>query len=65
MCVDQCIQLLLKVVSTMSILLMSHSRKTWICFLKTLEKVFSKFKELKALVENQTGRKRNKDAKVQ
>jgi hypothetical protein len=28
------------------------SRKTWICFLKTKDKVFSRFQGLKALVEN-------------
>ena len=33
------------------------SRKTWIYFLKVKNKVFSKFKEYKALVENQTDRK--------
>jgi len=30
------------------------SRNTWLYFLKKKSKVFSKFKELKALVENQT-----------
>jgi transposase InsO family protein len=34
-----------------------HSRKTWIYFMKTKDKVFSRFQEFKALVENQTGRK--------
>lgn len=33
------------------------SRKTWIYFMKTKGQVFSRFKELKALVENQTGRR--------
>ena len=33
------------------------SRKTWIYFLKEKSEVFSKFKEYKALVENQTDRK--------
>ena len=33
-----------------------HSRKTWIYFMKTKDKVFSRFQEFKALVENQTGR---------
>ena len=33
------------------------SRKTWIYFLKGKSEVFSKFKEYKALVENQTDRK--------
>jgi hypothetical protein len=34
-----------------------HSRKTWICFLKTKSEVFKRFQEFKALVENKTGRK--------
>jgi transposase InsO family protein len=34
-----------------------HSRKTWIYFMKTKDKIFSRFQEFKALVENQTGRK--------
>jgi hypothetical protein len=34
-----------------------HSRKTWIYFMKTKDKVFSRFQEFKALVENQTGKK--------
>ena len=33
------------------------SRKTWIYFLKGKSEVFSKFKEYKALVENQADRK--------
>ena len=33
------------------------SRKTWIYFLKTKGEVFAQFKEFKALVENQTGKK--------
>ena len=33
------------------------SRKTWIYFLKGKNEVFNKFKEYKALVENQTERK--------
>ena len=33
------------------------SRKSWIYFLKGKNEVFSKFKEYKALVENQTDRK--------
>ena len=33
------------------------SRKTWIYFLKEKSEVFSKFKEYKSLVENQTDRK--------
>lgn len=33
------------------------SRKTWIYFLKTKVEVFARFKEFKALVENQTGKK--------
>ena len=32
------------------------SRNTWLYFLKKKSEVFSKFKEYKALVENQTGR---------
>ena len=31
-----------------------HSKKTWISFLKTKDKVFNRFKEFKALVENLT-----------
>ena len=34
-----------------------HSRKMWIFFMKKKGKVFSKFLEFKALVENQTGKK--------
>ncbi len=34
-----------------------HSRKTWIYFLKTKDKVFYRFKEFKALVENLIGKK--------
>ena len=34
-----------------------HSRKTWIYFLKAKSKVFMRFKEFKALVENQTRKK--------
>ena len=33
-----------------------HSRKFWIYFLKVKSETFDKFKELKALIENQTGR---------
>jgi hypothetical protein len=33
------------------------SRKTWIYFLKAKDEVFDRFQELRALVENQTGRK--------
>ena len=33
------------------------SRKTWLYFLKNKSTVFSKFKEFKALVENQIGKK--------
>ena len=33
-----------------------HSRKTWICFLKTKDEDFDRFKEFKALVENLTGK---------
>ena len=35
------------------------SHKTWIYFLKWKNEVFSKFKEYKSLVENQTNRKPN------
>eukprot|EP00253_Pinus_taeda_P003752 PITA_03752 len=35
----------------------NYSRRTWIYFLKTKGEVFSRFKEFKALVEKQTGRK--------
>ena len=34
-----------------------YSRFTWILFLKTKGEVFQRFKEFKALVENQTSRK--------
>ncbi|MCY6488181.1 hypothetical protein, partial [Actinobacillus pleuropneumoniae] len=34
-----------------------HSKKTWIIFLKTKDGVFKRFREFKALVENQTGKK--------
>ena len=33
------------------------SRRTWVYFLRQKSKVFSKFKEFKALVENQTNKK--------
>ena len=33
------------------------SRKTWICFLKSKDEVFSKFKEFKALIKNHTKKK--------
>ena len=33
-----------------------HSRKSWIYFLKVKSETFDKFKEFKALIENQTGR---------
>jgi transposase InsO family protein len=33
------------------------SRKTWIYFLKTKDEVLNRFQELKALFENQTGKK--------
>jgi transposase InsO family protein len=34
-----------------------YSRKTWIYFLKTKDEVFDRFREFKALVENQSGRR--------
>jgi transposase InsO family protein len=34
-----------------------YSRRTWVYFLRTKSEVFSQFKELKALLENQTSRK--------
>jgi transposase InsO family protein len=34
-----------------------YSRKTWIFFLKTKDEVFDRFREFRALVENQTGRR--------
>jgi hypothetical protein len=34
-----------------------YSRKTWIYFLKTKDEVFDRFKEFRALVENQSGRR--------
>jgi transposase InsO family protein len=34
-----------------------HSRKTWISFLKTKDRVLARFQEFKAQVENLTGRK--------
>ena len=33
-----------------------HSRKSWIYFLKAKTETFDRFKEFKALIENQTGR---------
>ena len=33
-----------------------HSRKSWIYFLKAKSETFDRFKEFKALIENQTGR---------
>ena len=33
------------------------SRKTWVYFMKNKDKVFSKFKEFKALIENHTKKK--------
>ena len=33
-----------------------HSRKSWIYFLKAKNETFDRFKEFKALIENQTGR---------
>lgn len=35
----------------------NHSKKTWIFFLKTKDKVFKRFQEFKSLVENQTWKK--------
>ena len=34
----------------------AHSRKSWIYFFKAISETFDKFKEFKALIENQTGR---------
>jgi hypothetical protein len=34
-----------------------YSRRTWIFFMKTKDEVFSRFREFRALVENQTGKK--------
>ena len=34
-----------------------YSRRTWIYFLKTKGEAFSRFKDFKAVVEKQTGRK--------
>jgi hypothetical protein len=34
-----------------------YSRKTWIYFLKTKDEVFDRFREFRALVENQSGRR--------
>jgi hypothetical protein len=34
-----------------------YSRRTWIFFIKTKDKVFSQFREFKALEENQKGKK--------
>ena len=34
-----------------------YSRKTWIYFLKKKDEVFEKFKEFKALIENQSERR--------
>ena len=33
-----------------------HSRKSWIYFLKAKSETFDRFKEFKALIENQSGR---------
>ena len=33
------------------------SRKTWVCFMKNKDKVFSKFKEFKDLIKNHTKKK--------
>ena len=33
------------------------SRKTWVYFMKNKDKVFSKFKEFKALIKNHTEKK--------
>ena len=35
----------------------NFSRKTWVYFMKNKDKVFSKFKEFKALIENHTEKK--------
>jgi transposase InsO family protein len=34
-----------------------YNRRTWIYFLKSKTQVFSRFKEFKALIENQTSKK--------
>jgi transposase InsO family protein len=34
-----------------------HSKRTWIFFMKTKDEVLSRFREFRALVENQTGKK--------
>jgi len=34
-----------------------YSRRTWLYFIRIKSEVFSQFKEFKALLENQTGRK--------
>jgi transposase InsO family protein len=34
-----------------------YSRRTWIFFMKTKDEIFIRFREFKALVENQTGKK--------
>ena len=36
---------------------MNFSRKTWVYFMKNKDKVFNKFKEFKALIENHTENK--------
>jgi transposase InsO family protein len=36
-----------------------YSRKTWVCFLKSKDEVFGKFKEFKAMIENLSERKIN------
>ena len=38
------------------LLIDDHSRKSWIYFLKAKSETFDRFKEFKALIENQTGR---------
>ena len=57
-CVDRCL-LILSVGFHTFTFIDDYSRKTWIYFLKTKEfdEVLDRFKEFKALVENQTGKR--------
>jgi hypothetical protein len=57
MCVDRC-QFHLRVVDQYYMTFIDdYSRRTWIFFMKTKDEVFSRFREFKALVENQKGKK--------
>ena len=57
---DQCHQVQSRYVYYVSFI-DEFSRKTWIYFMKNKDEVFSKFKEFKALIENHTENKINRD----